>query len=54
MKAVWIASAASAALLALAGGAQVTSAATVDGPNMVPERVSDFQLTDTTRMAHEL
>ncbi len=54
MKAVWIATAATAALIGFVGGASVTSAATVDGPNMVPERVSDFQLTDTTRMAHEL
>ena len=43
-----------AAVVAIAGTASVIAAPTGGAPAMTLERVSDFQLTDTTRMAHRL
>ena len=55
MRAVWKSTAAAVALMALVGGgAVVTSAVAVDGSAIVSDHVSDFQLTDTSRMAHQL
>jgi hypothetical protein len=53
MKAVLFTAAAAAAVIGFAGLASVTTASTGQ-PAMVPEKVSDFELTDTTRLAHRL
>ncbi|MEI7932760.1 MAG: redoxin domain-containing protein, partial [Alphaproteobacteria bacterium] len=53
MRAVWKTTAAAVALMALVGGASI-SATAADSSKVLPERISDFQLTDTARMAHHL
>jgi hypothetical protein len=52
MRAVRMTTAATAALIAFVGVASGTAAPT--GHVMVPEKVGDFQLTDTTRLGHTL
>ena len=52
MRGVLGAAAIAAIVVATVGAASVTAAPSA--PSMAPERVSDFQLTDTTRMAHRL
>ncbi|MGZ3375233.1 MAG: hypothetical protein ACXU8S_01420, partial [Phenylobacterium sp.] len=54
MRAVLGAVAVSAAVIATVGTGSVTAAPTGGAPAMTPDRVSDFQLTDTTRLAHRL
>jgi peroxiredoxin len=53
MKAVRTSTAIAAALIAMAGVASVTAAPSA-GTGPSPEKVSDFQLTDTGRLAHQL
>src|SRR5947207_64107 len=54
MRGILGAAAIAAIVVATAGAASVAAAPTAGAPGMTPERVSDFQLTDTTRMAHRL
>ena len=54
MRAVLLSTAAAAAIIAVVGVASVTAAPTPRDPNGGIEKVGDFQLTDTTRMAHRL
>jgi peroxiredoxin len=58
MKTVLMATAAAAALVALAGVAAVNAAPTptpaITAAASVPEKIDNFQLTDTARMSHEL
>src|SRR4051812_46116039 len=53
MRAVLV-TAAVAAVLATGGAASVTAAPTGAASAITPEKAADFQLTDTTRMAHRL
>src|SRR4051812_6777147 len=54
MRAVRITAAVAAAVVAAGGVAWVTAATTPHGTAMAPDKVRDFELTDTTRMGHEL
>ena len=54
MRAVWTSTAIAAALIAAAGVTTVTVASTAGQSAAGPEKVADFQLTDTSRMGHEL
>ncbi|MBI1359321.1 MAG: redoxin domain-containing protein [Alphaproteobacteria bacterium] len=54
MKKVWMSGAAVAVVAAVAGVASVRAAPNVQTSASVPERVGDFQLTDTTRLGHRL
>ena len=53
MKAVLMTTAAAVALVAIAGVASVTANA-AGHATLVPEKVADFELTDTSRLAHKL
>ncbi len=54
MKSVWISTVTAAALVAALGVASVTAAPNVQETARVPDRIGDFQLTDTTRLGHRL
>jgi hypothetical protein len=53
MRAVRVTTAVAAVLVAMAGVATVTAAPSKDA-GMVPDKMPDFQLTDTSRLAHQL
>ena len=54
MRAVWMTTAAAAGLIMIAGVASVTAATNATDAGKAPDKVSDFQLTDTGRLAHQL
>jgi hypothetical protein len=54
MRAVLGAATIAAAVVATVGSASVSATASSPAPQATPDRVSDFQLTDTTRIAHRL
>ena len=52
MKSVLMSAAAAVALVGFVGVSAVTASPTIT--SSIPETVADFQLTDNTRLAHEL